>query len=132
MVSRGWTRREVVTFAATGLLAGALRVRGVHAAIPSREPLALLDGLLSADELARARRELAAWRPKTVATDLVWLWRSELWKEVAGGRRIVAVTRWDKAVLFSGLAREAAFAVRQVRLGPALFRTEIGARGADT
>jgi hypothetical protein len=104
-----------------------IRVGGAPATIKSREPIALLDGTFSAEEVARARHDLAPWRPRILDTDLIWLWRSDLQQAVAGGVPLVAITRWDKAVLFSGLAREAALSARQTRTGIGMFRTEIRA-----
>ena len=89
-------------------------------------PMALLDGMLSEEELAAARRILAPLQPRLLQPDLVWQWRRELGQQIARGVRAVAITRWDKAVVLRGLAREAALPLRQDRIGKSLFRTEIG------
>jgi hypothetical protein len=101
------------------------------------ETAAWLDGMLSGDDLARARETLASvqaageiavppLQPRVLEHDLLWQWRRDLAQELRQGIRAVAITRWDKAFLLKGLAREAALPVRQTRIGRSLFQTEIG------
>ena len=96
-----------------------------------------LDGMLSGDDLVRARATLASvqaagefpvppLQPRVLEHDLLWQWRRDLAQELRQGVRAVAITRWDKAILLKGLAREAALPVRQSRIGHSLFQTEIG------
>jgi hypothetical protein len=87
---------------------------------------AWLDGMLAGDDLARAQATLAPLQPKALEHDLLWQWRRELAQELKQGVRAVAITRWDKAFVLKGLAREAALPVRQTRIGHSLFQTEIG------
>jgi hypothetical protein len=87
---------------------------------------AWLDSMISGEELTQARAALAPLQPKVLELDILWQWRRELAQEVGKGARAVAITRWDKAILLNGLAREAALPVRQQRIGHSLFRTEIG------
>jgi hypothetical protein len=100
-------------------------------------PLAAwVDGSLLGDDLALAQRTLAqttlarsaltGLQPKVLELDLLWQWRRELVQELQRGVRAVAMTRWDKAFVLKGLAREAALPVRQARIGHSLFQTEIG------
>jgi hypothetical protein len=88
--------------------------------------LAWLDGMLSSEDLTHARETLAPLQPRILEPDLLWQWRRELAEELGKGVRAVAITRWDKAFVLSGLAREVALPVRQTRLGRSLFQTEIG------
>ena len=87
---------------------------------------AWLDGMLSGEDLLSARAALAPLQPKVLELDLLWQWRRELAQEMANGVRAVAITRWDKAILLTGLAREASLPVRQTRIGHSLFQTQIG------
>jgi len=119
------TRRELLVTTGTAALVGLVATEASAAALVEKSPLAFLDSLLSADELALAKRELAAFRPAVLKLDLVWEWRGELHSRIARGSRLVAITRWDKALLLNELAREARFPLRQERIAPSLFRTDI-------
>jgi hypothetical protein len=88
--------------------------------------LALLDGMLTGDDLAHARAALASPQPQLLEPDLLWQWRRGLAQQLGNGVRAIAITRWDKAIVLKGLAREAALPVRQQRIGRSLFQTEIG------
>jgi hypothetical protein len=88
--------------------------------------LALVDSLLPAEELAHARATLGPLQPRTLAPDLVWQWRRGLAQELSNGVRAVAITRWDKAILLRGLAREVSLPVHQQRIAHSLFQTDIG------
>lgn len=87
---------------------------------------AWLDGMLAGAELAQARAALTPLQPRVFEIDVLWQWRRELAEELSNGVRAVAITRWDKAILLKGLAREAALPVRQERIAHSLFRTQIG------
>lgn len=139
------TRRHLLGAAASGAVAGLVLARdtpliadGADAAAGAGEALAdpraraqhataaWLDGMITGDELTQARATLAPMQPKVLELDVLWQWRRELAQELRNGARAVAITRWDKAILLSGLARESALPVRQQRIGRSLFRTEIG------
>lgn len=121
------SRRDVVAGAAvTAALASMPRVVR-SATLPVRPgPLLLLDGSLAGTDLARARSLFAEIEPRILQADLVWEWRRDLGEILSRGMRAVVVTRWDKALLLSGLARESGLVCRQSRLGPGAFRTDIG------
>lgn len=129
-------RRQLLGAAASTAVAGLVLARDMPArgeVSPStglnerKEPVAAwLDGMLSGDERAQARATLAPLQPRLLELDLLWQWRRELAQEAGKGVRTVAITRWDKAILLKGLAREAALPVRQQRIAHSLFRTEIG------
>ncbi|HEY4210755.1 MAG TPA: hypothetical protein VGM84_04710 [Steroidobacteraceae bacterium] len=95
------------------------------AGLTGKPPLTFLDGLLSAEELAIGRHELGAHPPSVLQLDLIWEWRRGLHSLIAQGADLIAVTRWDKALLLTELAREAAFQTRQRRIANSLFRTDI-------
>jgi hypothetical protein len=120
------SRRSLLSAAATTAVASLVWARGTDAPRDTENLLALLDGMISGDDLVRARATLAPRQPRILEPDLLWQWRGELAQELARGVRAVAITRWDKAILLSGLAREAALPVRQQRIGRSLFQTEIG------
>jgi hypothetical protein len=88
--------------------------------------IALLDSSLADDELASARKMFSPLEATVLGSDLVWEWRSGLGRQLGEGITAVAITRWDKAIVLSGLAREARLPVRQERIGHSVFRTEIG------
>ena len=133
-MSNGVTRRDLIAAAGLGtaLVAVAARVSpampvglGAVEVASDQAPLLLIDGSLSDAEIAAVRNEFAGLRPRVLLPDLVWEWRKDLVGLFANGIRGVAITRWDKALLFNGLAREAQLPVRQVRVGPNAFRTDI-------
>ena len=117
-------RRQLLGAAAT--IAGLALARESSVSRDARSMLALLDGMISGDDLARALATLAPLQPRILEPDLLWQWRRGLAHELGNGVRAVAITRWDKAIVLSGLAREAALPSRQQRIGRSLFRTEIG------
>ncbi len=121
----------------------AMPVAGRAASEPAAigaSPLAWLDGMLSGDDLAHARATLAPLQPTLLEPDLLWQWRRDLARTLGIGgpavgseqhrelqrARAIAITRWDKAFVLRGLAREAALPVRQQRIARSLFQTEIG------
>jgi hypothetical protein len=120
------SRRKLLGAVATTAVASVVLARDTSVFTRDENRLALLDGMLSGDDLARARITLAPLQPRTLQPDLLWQWRRELAQELATGVRAIAITRWDKAILLNGLAREAALPVRQRRIGHSLFQTEIG------
>jgi hypothetical protein len=120
------SRRQLLGAAATTALAGLALARYTSSFVMTETRLALVDGLLSDEDLAIARKILAPLRPGILGPDLVWEWRRELGKKLAQGVAAVAITRWDKAMLLSELAREAALPIRQQRIGRSIFQTEIG------
>jgi len=128
------SRRQLLATAATTAVAGLVLARDtqVFGDVAASEAhrtgpaAAWLDGLITGDELTRARATLAPLEPKVLELDILWQWRRELAQELKNGARAVAITRWDKAILLSGLAREASLPVRQQRIEHSLFRTEIG------
>jgi hypothetical protein len=94
--------------------------------VAAKPAAAWLDGMLTGDDLTQARATLAPLQPKVLEHDVLWQWRRELAQELRAGVRSVAITRWDKAFVLKGLAREEKLPVRQTRIGHSLFRTEIG------
>jgi hypothetical protein len=136
MTTRTVSRRTVVATAGATALATLTLKEGVCAALvleqqPAMEPhmqsLALLDGALSDGELVEARNIIAPLQPRILQPDLVWEWRRDLGQKLSTqGMRAIAITRWDKAFVLSGLARESALPCQQTRIAPSLFRTEIG------
>jgi hypothetical protein len=125
MTSFRISRRQVLGAAAT--LASVVLARDTTSFVITDTQLAWVDGLLSDDDLASARQTLAPLQSRILGPDLVWEWRRELGQKFTQGVAAVAITRWDKAMLLSELAREAALPVRQHRIGKSMFRTEIGA-----
>ena len=145
-----FTRRQVLGAAASSAVAGLVLARdtqlsgGGDASAPvlgatsapdtnaaaelaaAKPATAWLDGMLTGDDLAQARTTLAPLQPKVLEHDVLWQWRRELAQELRAGVRAVAITRWDKAFVLKGLAREETLPVRQTRIGHSLFRTEIG------
>jgi hypothetical protein len=119
-------RQLLLGAAATTAFAGLVVARETSILRADGSRLALLDGMLSGEDLAQARTILAPLQPTILGPDLLWEWRGELRQKLAQGLPAVAITRWDKAMILSGLAREAALPVRQQRIGRSLFRTEIG------
>jgi hypothetical protein len=93
--------------------------------------------LLLDDSVAREDEHAAGRWGAAVATDavvvglqaeLVRQWRDDLGARLSpAGMRAVAVTRWDKALLLQGLAREACIRTTTTRIGAGLFRTELTA-----
>ena len=130
------SRRQLLTTAATTAVAGLVLARDTQvfgdvaapagAANRTGPAAAWLDGMITGDELTRARAALAPLQPKVLELDVLWQWRRELAQELKNGARAVAITRWDKAILLNGLAREASLPVLQQRIEHSLFRTEIG------
>ena len=131
------TRRQLLLTTGTVALVGlastqpstatAATVGGVAATAPlaATPPLVFLDGLLSAHERALATRELSGHQPDVLKLDLIWEWRDDLHSRIAQGTNLIAITRWDKALLLNDLAREAGFPLNQRRIADSLFRTDI-------
>jgi hypothetical protein len=92
----------------------------------ARRRLLLIDGSLSEDDIRDALQGLHFVASHALAPDLVQQWRSALQRDVlihAGS--VTALVRWDKSIVLSGLAREAALPVSQRRLSRSLFRIDI-------
>ena len=119
------SRRQVLLATGTAALVGLVATDVSVATLVEKRPLAFFDRLLSAEERAIGQRELAPYQPKVLALDLIWEWRGELHARIARGADVIAITRWDKALLLKYLAREASFPIRQHRIAKSLFRTEI-------
>ncbi len=116
--------------AGTGSTALALALsRRAAAMLPGSRPIALLDGLLVTDEAAAAREILSALEVRVLQPDLVSEWRRGLQSAIERAGAI-AVTHWDKAILFRQLAREHGLQVRQTRVAHSLFVTELTGRTA--
>jgi hypothetical protein len=139
------TRRQLLGAAATSAVAGVVLARDMQVLsgdagtvalgapppapggdVAAKPTAAWLDGMLIGDDLTQARGTLAPLQPKVLEQDVLWQWRRELAQELRAGVRAVAITRWDKAFVLKGLAREERVPVRQTRIGHSLFRTEIG------
>ena len=139
------TRRQLLGAAATSAVAGLVLARDTQvpggdagtaalgaapsapgADLAAKPAAAWLDGMLTGDDLTQARDTLAPLQPKVLEHDVLWQWRRELAQELRAGVRAVAITRWDKAFVLKGLAREETLPVHQTRIGHSLFRTEIG------
>jgi hypothetical protein len=118
--------------ALASLSSGAPRPRS--SSVPSGVPLPISEPASSGAPLSRSaplapRAPVSlplSQPPRILEPDLVWQWRRGLAQELANGVRAVAITRWDKALLLSDLAREASLPVRRERIGHSLFQTEIG------
>lgn len=99
--------------------------------------------LLLDESVARPEAGTAAFRAAGVRTgaggaaeaavvalrgELVRQWRDDLGARLSSaGTRAVAVTRWDKALLLQGLAREAGIHATIAGIGNGLFRIELTA-----
>lgn len=132
-ISRRYLLGAAATTAVAGAAAAVVIGRDTHllgdmlgANNRTQPSAAWLDGQLTGDDLVQARTTFAPLQPRVLELDLLWQWRRELAQEMANGVRAVAITRWDKAILLSGLAREASLPVRQTRIGHSLFQTQIG------
>jgi hypothetical protein len=88
--------------------------------------LVLIDADLAHADRRVARSMAKGRRVETLKGDLVWQWRRGLDRRLADGGQAMAILRWDKAILLSGLLREAGLAARQARIGQAVFRIDIG------
>jgi hypothetical protein len=119
-------RRQLLGAAAATTVASMVLGSGTALGGNSSNLLVLLDGMLTGDDLTRARAALVPFEPQILQPDLLWQWRRELAHELANGRRAVAITRWDKAIVLRGLAREAGLPHYQRRIGRSLFQTRIG------
>lgn len=57
--------------------------------------------------------------------ELVGQWRRELRAKARQGAPVVALVRWDKAMVLTGLAREEGWKTRTHRQGQGVFRVEV-------
>ena len=90
----------------------------------SNRMVTLVDPNLREHDLHIARAKLAA-DAKTIQPDLVRQWRDGLGSEIANAGGALAYVRWDKALLLTGLAREAGMSARQRRLDRSFFEVRI-------
>jgi hypothetical protein len=102
------------------------------------QPLLLLDESVARPEAGTSAFRAAGIRTAPAGTaeaavvalraELVRQWRDDLGARLSSaGTRAVAVTRWDKALLLQGLAREAGIQATIAGIGNGLFRTELTA-----
>jgi len=94
--------------------------------VRNQDGFALVDADLSQQDRRLARSMAKGRRVEMLKGDLVWQWRRGLDRRLASAGRTIAIVRWDKALVLAGLAREAGLAARQLRIGRALFRVDIG------
>jgi hypothetical protein len=148
MTESNLTRRQVLVATGTVAVAGLVAKAGATVGVGSpagagnsaaagdlevaTNPLTFVDGLLSTEEMSVAKQTLGSlkrsFEPNVLQLDLVREWRDGLHGRIVTGAELVAVTRWDKALLLRELARESAFEVQQERIAPSLFRTRISPR----
>jgi hypothetical protein len=84
----------------------------------------LLDASLSKADLP-ARYVAAMEGAQRLDAELVSQWRSSLRASLQSrGGRVVALARWDKALILSGLAREERLRVTSTRLSQGVFQVE--------
>jgi hypothetical protein len=94
--------------------------------LASRRRLLLVDGSLSADDTRIAPHGLEFAVTREIEPDLVRQWRRVLQQDVINhAGPVTALVRWDKSIVLSGLAREAALPVSTTRLSRSLFRIDI-------
>ncbi|MBO9581699.1 MAG: hypothetical protein J7498_12465 [Sphingobium sp.] len=123
MIEIAASRRQLLV--GLGLASIAISAEARAASPPSQRRL-LLDPALSPAERSVAQSVCACTTPPhLLAADIVRDWRDGLGTIVAD-RGAFAVTRWDKAIILKGLAREAGLSIRQRRIGRSLFHSEIG------
>ncbi len=113
------TRREMLAVAAIVTAAGSARVA---AAAPAG--LLLVDPSLP-PEARRIVQGHDGARRVTVASDFVRQWRDGLEDRIVMAGGALALVRWDKALLLTGLARESGLRARQQRLGRATILVTI-------
>lgn len=112
------SRRGVI---AGGTVAGAASLLPLPLLAQGTARLLLVDGSLAAADRVQVPAGGVHLEPELVAQ-----WRRVLRQRFLDGERGIALVRWDKALLLSGLAREDRLVVRQRRLGRSLFAVEIG------
>ena len=116
-------RAAVMTLLATSLALPLSRRLRVGTAT---QGLLLVDESLGAADLAGSPALAGGQRTLAIRADLVRQWRAGLGRELAGeSAPVTALLRWDKALLLSGLAREAGIPVASERLTRSLFRVDL-------
>ena len=113
------TRRELLAAAAIVAATGSARL---SAAPPGG--LLLVDPSLPPEARHIAQGHEGA-RRVTVTPDFVRQWRDGLEERIVTAGGALALVRWDKALLLSGLARESGLRARQQRLGRATILVTI-------
>ncbi len=128
-MSNDLTRRAALT-----TCAGAIAMAGAGVQLwPQREAsgsmlsetLHMVDGGFNAREEALADAVVKSKESLKLAADLVAQWRSGLRKTIARAGGGVAIVRWDKAMIFMGLAREEGFKAHQTDIGGGVFRIDL-------
>lgn len=110
------------------LAAGAAAAAISAPAFAAAQPPLLLDDSFEPARKARARRLFAGQPVVPLQAEIVRQWRDGLGPQVRPGA--VALTRYDKALMLEGLAREAGLRTRTTRLDSATFRIDFAARPA--
>jgi hypothetical protein len=86
----------------------------------------LVDESLTPGELRVPLRRALAAVPQPIESDLVVQWRKSLQRQIENHTgNVVALVRWDKALVLSGLAREHRWRTRSQRISPSVFRIEL-------
>ena len=125
------TRRALLGLAgavpvALAMLSGTANTGDVASESAQASVLRLQDGSLTEHELSPHWLAGPTVARVTLAPDLVQQWRASLGAQVrAAAVPVVALVRWDKALILSGLAREAGLRVQTHRLSRAVFRIDV-------
>jgi hypothetical protein len=115
-MSRISRRAALLSGGAVAVLAAVLRPRPESAALVN--PLRWLDASLPQAQLATPDAILGP--------ELVTQWRSTLLAQVRlRGGPVMALVRWDKAILLAGLAREEGWKSSVQRLDHGVFRVDV-------
>jgi hypothetical protein len=108
-------------------LAAATVAARAGATTRSGADMLLVDATLTPGELrVPLRRALLVTTRQSIEADLVVQWRKSLQRQIenhAGG--VIALVRWDKALVLTGLAREHRWRTRSQRVSPSVFRIEL-------
>lgn len=110
------------------LAAGAAAAALSAPAFASAQPPLLLDDSFEPARKARARQLFAGQPVLPLQVEIVRQWRDGLAQQVRPGA--VALTRYDKALMLEGLAREAGLRTKTSRLDGATFRIDFIQRPA--
>jgi hypothetical protein len=125
------TRRTALQALAVASVAGAAlksapAAAGATTAVQTAADLLLIDVSLTPGELRAPLRRVFAQSRKPIEADLVIQWRKSLRKEIeTHNGPVVALVRWDKALVLSGLAREQQWRAKSQRLSQSVFRIEL-------
>jgi hypothetical protein len=86
----------------------------------------LVDESLTPGELRVPLRRALGAAPQPIEADLVVQWRKSLQRQIESHTgAVIALVRWDKALVLSGLAREHRWRTRSQRISPSVFRIEL-------